>query len=189
MPGGVRWLCCLVLALCLSVIDAKSVKAVGGNSTAEEEVTLTSRRLVTLALQGATKLLGHAGSESLSSVLGKKRSSAFLDDESGSTANDPVPMPADVNTSQPQAPRFIDIAHLLECTLSEGGRPATAGTRVVAHCCLAWDTALRLHLEVASKVACGDALVVLGLRVDIAADRLDFRDAKQSDRHKMTTSE
>lgn len=78
MPGGVRWLCCLVLALCLSVIDAKSVKAVGGNSTAEEEVTLTSRRLVTLALQGATKLLGHAGSESLSSVLGKKRSSAFL---------------------------------------------------------------------------------------------------------------
>ena len=104
---------------------------------------------------------------------------AFLDDESGSTANDPVPhMPEGVNVSQPDQPRFIDVAAFLAHTVAEGGRASTAGTRVVAHCCLSIDTSLLLGLEVAPKTCCGDGIVVLGLRTDVRADRMDCPPAK-----------
>ena len=103
----------------------------------------------------------------------------FIDDESGSTANDPVAMPADVNTTDGHAPRFVDVMAFLAATAAMGARAAQPGTRVVAHCCIAIDTALQLGLEVASgKTACGDAIVVLGLRSDVARDRLDCPPAK-----------
>ena len=105
---------------------------------------------------------------------------AFIDDESGSTSDDPVPMPSSVNTADPTLPYFIDVAAFLAITAEEGGRPAEAGTRVVAHCCLCIDTALRLNLEVAPKTLCGDGIVVLGLRVDAEADRLDCPPAKSA---------
>ena len=103
----------------------------------------------------------------------------FIDDESGATANDPVSMPADVNVSDSAAPRFIDVAAILRDTASLGARPSRQSTRVVAHCCIAIDAALALGLQVAQgKSVCGDGIVVLGLRTDVCADRLDCPPAK-----------
>ena len=103
---------------------------------------------------------------------------AFLDDETGSTSTDPVSMPPSVNVSDPLSPRYIDIDAFLLATAEEGGRPAPRDARVVAHACLAIDTAMRWALEVAAKTGCGDAIIILGLRVDAEADRLDVPPAK-----------
>ena len=103
----------------------------------------------------------------------------FIDDESGSTANDPVAMPLDVNVVDADAPRFIDVGAFLAATAALGARPSRPGTRVVAHCCIAIDTAMVLGLEVAAgKTVCGDGIVVLGLRSDVEHDRLDCPPSK-----------
>ena len=97
----------------------------------------------------------------------------FIDDETGSASGDPVAMPRDVNTRDPSAPRFIDVAAIVRNTADEGGRPAAETSRGMAHLCISIDTSLRLDLEVADKSQCGDGIVVLGLRCDAAEDRLD----------------
>lgn len=97
---------------------------------------------------------------------------AFLDDETGGGLTDSVPMPSYLNTTDPSAPRYIDVPAFLRSTAESGARPSPPGSRIVVYCCLCIDTALTLELEVADKTMCGDGLVILGLLCDVLADRL-----------------
>ena len=95
----------------------------------------------------------------------------FIDDESGSTGDDPVVMPAEL--------AHIDVSRIRDITRASGGRPSAANSRCMVHCCFSIDESERLSLEHAlEKVQCGDCIVVLGLRCDIARDTSDCPPAK-----------
>ena len=90
----------------------------------------------------------------------------FIDDESGSSGCDLVQMPAEL--------LYIDVATIISRTLSSGARPAPASSRVMVHCCFSIAGSERIGLVHAmDKVQCGDCVVVLGLRSDLALDRSD----------------
>ena len=95
----------------------------------------------------------------------------FIDDESGSSGSDSVPMPMEL--------AHIDVAEIARRTLESGARPAAVDSRVMVHCCFSIDESERIGLEHSiEKVQCGDAIVVLGLRADIEADVSDCPPSK-----------
>ena len=90
----------------------------------------------------------------------------FIDDEAGSAGSDAVTMPADL--------AHIDVAAIVASTVAAGGRPSAPTSRAMVHCCFSIDESNILGLEHApDKVQCGDGIVILGLRADIAADKSD----------------
>ena len=90
----------------------------------------------------------------------------FIDDEAGSAGSDTVAMPADL--------AHVDVPAIIASTLAAGGRPSAPTSRAMVHCCYSIDESRIIGLEHApDKVQCGDAIVILGLRADILADKSD----------------
>ena len=95
----------------------------------------------------------------------------FIDDESGSSGSDSVAMPKEL--------AHIDVADIAARTEASGARPAPVDSRAMVHCCISIDETERVGFEHSiEKVQCGDAIVVLGLRADLAADVSDCPPAK-----------